>query len=63
MSPSRPISGVATAALMRYPVSTQLTEFTDVCKVCWMSASAGTTSDCSSAYAIAGSASSANVSL
>lgn len=49
MSPSRPINGVATDALSRYAVSTQLAELTDVCSECWMSGSAGATSDCSSA--------------
>ena len=34
MSPSRPISGVATDALKRYEVNTQLTEFSDVCSAC-----------------------------
>ena len=63
MSPSRPINGVAIDALSRYAVSTQLTEFTDVCNACWMSGSAGATSYCSSAYEIPASASSANVRL
>ena len=57
MSPSRPISGVATDALSRYEVSTQLTEFSDVCSACWMSGSAGATSDCRSAYDTPASAS------
>src|SRR5690348_2850702 len=50
MSPIRPISGVATDALRRYEVSTQLTEFSEVCSACWIPGSAGATSDCSSAY-------------
>jgi hypothetical protein len=45
MSPRRPISGVATDALSRYAVSTQLAELTDVWRACWMSGSAGATSD------------------
>ena len=50
MSPSRPISGVATEALKRYDVSTQLTELSDVCNACWISGSAGATRDCNNAY-------------
>jgi hypothetical protein len=49
MSPRRPISGVAIDALSRYAVSTQLTPLTEVRSACWMSGSAGATSDCSSA--------------
>ena len=63
MSPSRPISGVAIDALSRYAVSTQLTELTDVCSECWMSGSAGATSDWSSAYDTAAIANSENVTL
>jgi hypothetical protein len=63
MSPRRPISGVAIDALRRYAVSTQLTEFTDVCSACWMSGRAGATSDWSSAYETAANASSAKVTL
>ena len=61
MSPRRPINGVAIDALSRYAVSTQLTELTDVWRACWISGSAGATSDCSNAYAIPDAASSANV--
>ena len=61
MSPSRPMSGVAIDALRRYAVSTQLTEFSDVCSACWISGSAGATSDCSSAYEMPAIARSANV--
>ncbi len=49
MSPSRPIRGVAIEALRRYAVSTQLTEFSEVCRACWISGRAGATSDCSRA--------------
>jgi hypothetical protein len=63
MSPSRPIAGVAIEALSRYAVRTQLTASTEVCRACWMSGSAGATSDCSSAYDTPASASSANVTL
>jgi len=44
-------------------VSTQLTAFTDVCNACWMSGSAGATSDWSSAYVTPAAASSTNVTL
>ena len=63
MSPSRPISGVATDALSRYAVRIQLTEFSEVCSACWMSGSAGATSDCSSAYEIPPSARTTKVRL
>jgi hypothetical protein len=58
-----PDQGVAIEALSRYAVSTQLTESTEACSACWMSGSAGATRDCSSAYEIAASASSAKVTL
>jgi hypothetical protein len=48
-------------ALRRYAVSTQLTEFSDVCRACWSSGRAGATSDCSRAYEIPAVARSANV--
>ena len=63
MSPSRPIRGVATDALRRYDVNTQLTEFSEVCNACWISGRAGATSDCSSAYETPATASSAKVML
>ena len=63
MSPSRPISGVAIDALSRYAVSTQLTEFSEVCSACWISGSAGATSDCSSAYEMPAIARRAKVTL
>jgi hypothetical protein len=63
MSPRRPISGVATEALRRYAVKIQLTEFSEVCSACWMSGSAGATSDCSSAYEMPPSARTAKVRL
>src|SRR5258706_10736065 len=63
MPPSRPISGVVTDALRRYAVKIQLTAFSDVCSACWMSGSAGATSDCSSAYELPPSASTRNVRL
>ncbi len=61
MSPSRPIRGVAMEALRRYAVSTQLTEFSDVCRACWSSGRAGATSDWSRAYEMPAVARSANV--
>ena len=61
MSPSRPMSGVAMDALRRYAVSTQLTEFSEVCSACWISGRAGATSDCSSAYEMPAIASRAKV--
>jgi len=61
MSPRRPISGVAIDALSRYAVRTQLTESTDVPSACWMSGSAGATSDWTSAYPTPATASSVNV--
>jgi hypothetical protein len=50
MSPSLPMIGVATEALSRYAVSTQPTALWEVCSELWISARAGTTSDCRSAY-------------
>jgi hypothetical protein len=44
--------GVATEALSRNAVSTQPTALSDVWRECWICGSAGTTSDCRSAYAI-----------
>ncbi len=52
MSPSRPMMGVVTEALKRKAVRTQPTELSLVCRDSWICGSAGTTSDCSSAYAI-----------
>ena len=49
MSPSRPTIGVKIAADNRYAVSTQVTEFCDVCRPFWMVGSTGMTRDCSSA--------------
>jgi hypothetical protein len=42
--------GVATEALRRYAVSTQPTALSVVFRDCWICGSAGTTSDCRSAY-------------
>src|SRR5881227_1543045 len=53
MSPSRPTTGVATAAAMRYPVSVQVTPLSSVCKPRMRSGMAGTTVVCASAYASA----------
>ena len=47
MSPSRPSTGVATEALMRYAVSTHATVDWLVCSARPISGSAGSTIDCS----------------
>jgi hypothetical protein len=44
--------GVATDALRRNAVSTQPTALSDVWREAWICGSAGTTSDCRSAYAM-----------
>ena len=49
MSPSRPRIGVATDALSRNAVSTQVTAVVDVPRSVWISRSAGATSDCDTA--------------
>ena len=49
MSPSRPAIGVTTDAASRYAVKTHATPEVEVCRSCWSTGSAGTTSDWSSA--------------
>src|SRR5262249_60985829 len=51
MSPSRPAIGVTTEAASRYAVKTQATPVVEVCRSFCSTGSAGTTSDCRSAYA------------
>ena len=51
MSPSRPAIGVTTDAASRYDVKIHATPEVDVCRSCWSTGSAGTTSDWSIAYA------------
>ena len=63
MSPSLPATGVKTDALRRYAVKIHATPAGVVWRSCWIVSSAGATSDCSSAYATAATASSANVTL
>ena len=63
MSPSRPRTGVATEALMRYAVSTHATVDWLVFSAFPISGSAGSTIDCSRMYASAESDSTPSVSV
>ena len=55
--------GVTTEALSRYALRIQATPDVVVSRSCWIVSSAGATIDCSSAYAVAASASSVKVTL
>ena len=63
MSPSRPSTGVATEALMRYAVSTQATVDWLVLRAFPIAGSAGSTIDCSRMYESAESESTPSVSV